>query len=141
MVHGTWLSPEGSEGLEVDGLQDVLRGVELQQQHDEDAVVRQLLEFCLSHIMILDQNAYYNAEHLQTTHAPGQIRMLLEAFFSHLCRIYNISTHLHVTFVCNMNLAKEFLLQFYVCLSQCFFSLHTPHKTAEESFPSGPSPC
>lgn len=31
--------PEGGERLEVDGLEDVLGSVELQQQHDEDAVV------------------------------------------------------------------------------------------------------
>ena len=52
--------PEGGEGLEVDGLQHVLGGIELEQQHDEDAVVRQLLELSLSHIMVLDQHSNHN---------------------------------------------------------------------------------
>lgn len=56
--------PEGSECLEVDGFQDMFRGVELQQQHDENAVIRQLLEFSLTNIVVLDQHANYNTEHL-----------------------------------------------------------------------------
>lgn len=56
--------PEGSEGLEVDGLQHMLRGIKLQQQHDKNAVVWQLLEICLPHIVVLDQHAYYNAQYL-----------------------------------------------------------------------------
>lgn len=56
--------PEGSECLEVDGFQDVFRGVELQQQHDENAVIRQLLEFSLTNIVVLDQHANDDTEHL-----------------------------------------------------------------------------
>lgn len=56
--------PEGCECLEVDGLQDVLRGIELQQQHDEDSVVRQLLKFRLTDIMVLNQHTNYNTQHL-----------------------------------------------------------------------------
>lgn len=68
MVKPVGVSPEGSECLEVDGLQHVLGGVELQQEHDEDAVVRQLLELRLPHVVILDQHAHHNAQHLQTQH-------------------------------------------------------------------------
>lgn len=57
--------PEGGERLEVDGLQDVFGGIELQQQHDEYAVVRQLLEICLTDIMVLNQDTDYNTEHLE----------------------------------------------------------------------------
>lgn len=56
--------PEGSKGLEVDGLQHMFRSVELQQQHDENAMVRQLLEIRLPHIMVLNQHAYYDAQYL-----------------------------------------------------------------------------
>lgn len=56
--------PESSEGLEVDRLQHVLRCIKLQQQHDENAVVRQLLEIGLPHIVVLDQNTHYNAQYL-----------------------------------------------------------------------------
>lgn len=42
----------------------MFRGVELQQQHDENAVIRQLLEFSLTNIVVLDQHANYNTEHL-----------------------------------------------------------------------------
>lgn len=66
--------PESSEGLEVDGLQHVLRRVKLQQQHDENAVVWQLLEICLSHIMVLNQHAHYNAQYLHAqTHTAISI--------------------------------------------------------------------
>lgn len=57
--------PEGSERLEVDGLQDMFGGIELQQQHDENAVVRQLLEFRLTDVVVLDQYPNYNTQHLQ----------------------------------------------------------------------------
>lgn len=66
--------PEGSESLEVDGLQHMLRCIKLQQQHDENAVVRQLLEIGLSHVMVLDQHAHYNAQYLRahTRHSVGR---------------------------------------------------------------------
>lgn len=57
--------PEGRKRLEVDGLQHVLGSVELQQQHDEDSVVRQLLELCLTDVVVLNQHADDNAQHLQ----------------------------------------------------------------------------
>ncbi len=63
--------PEGSECLEVDGLQDMFGGIELQQQHDENAVVWQLLEFCLTDIMILDQHPNYDTQHLEEQHKAG----------------------------------------------------------------------
>lgn len=58
-------SPEGCERLEVDGLQDVFGGVELQQQHDENAVVWQLLKFCLTDVVVLDQHPNYDTQHLE----------------------------------------------------------------------------
>lgn len=40
-------------------------GIELQQQHDENAVVWQLLEFCVPNVMVLDQHPNYDAQHLE----------------------------------------------------------------------------
>lgn len=57
--------PEGGKRLKVDGLQDMFRGVELQQQHNENAMVWQLLELCLTDIMVLDQHPNYNTQHLE----------------------------------------------------------------------------
>ena len=57
--------PEGGECLEVNGLQDMFGGIELQQQHDENAVVRQLLEFGLTDVMVLDQHPNYDTQHLE----------------------------------------------------------------------------
>lgn len=68
------VSPEGSECLEVDGLQDMFGGIKFQQQHDENAVVWQLLEFCLTDIMVLDQHPNYDTQHLE-----GQRRVQSEA--------------------------------------------------------------
>lgn len=59
------VSPERREGLEVDGLQDVLGSVELQQQHDEDPVVRQLLKLRLTHVVVLNQHADDDTQHLE----------------------------------------------------------------------------
>lgn len=42
----------------------MLRCIQLQQQHDEDAVVGQLLELCLPHIMVLDQHPDHDTQHL-----------------------------------------------------------------------------
>ena len=63
--------PEGSESLEVDGLQDVFGGIELQQQHDEDAMVGQLLELRLPYVMVLDQHSYHDTQHLETSIQPS----------------------------------------------------------------------
>lgn len=59
------VSPESCECLEVDGLQDVLRSIELQQQHDEDPMVRQLLKFRLTDVVVLNQHADYDTQHLK----------------------------------------------------------------------------
>lgn len=56
--------PEGSERLEVDGLQHMLWCIKLQQKHDEDSVVWKLLELSLPHIVILDQHTHHNAQNL-----------------------------------------------------------------------------
>ena len=58
-------SPESSEHLEVDGLKDMLRGVQLNEQHDEDPVVGHLLEFRLPHFMVLKEHSCYNSKNLQ----------------------------------------------------------------------------
>ena len=50
--------------LEVDGLQDTLGRVQLQQQHDEDAVVGQLLKLGLTDLVVLQQHACDDAEYL-----------------------------------------------------------------------------
>lgn len=42
----------------------MLGSVQLQKQHDENAVVGQLLEFSLADIMILDQNPNNDSQHL-----------------------------------------------------------------------------
>lgn len=57
--------PEGSEGLEVDGLQDMFGGVELQQQHDKNTMVRQLLEICVTDVMVLDQHPDNDPQNLE----------------------------------------------------------------------------
>lgn len=57
--------PEGSEGLEVDRFQHVLRGIQLQKQHDEDTVIRQLLELSVANVMILDEDADHDAQDLR----------------------------------------------------------------------------
>ena len=48
--------------MEVDCLQDLLRGVELQEEHDEDAMVGDLLEFCCSYVMVYQQHASNDAK-------------------------------------------------------------------------------
>lgn len=40
-------------------------GIELQQQHDENAVVWKLLEFCLTNIMVLDQDPNDDPQYLK----------------------------------------------------------------------------
>lgn len=65
--------PEGGERLEVDSLQDVLRSIQLQQQHDEDAVVGQLLELRLTDIVILDQHPNDDPQHLEEGWRPELI--------------------------------------------------------------------
>lgn len=39
-------------------------GIELQKQHYENAVVGELLEFCLTNIMVLNQHPNYNTQDL-----------------------------------------------------------------------------
>lgn len=63
--------PEGRKSLEVDGLQDMFGCIELQQQHDEDAMVGQLLELSLPHVMVLYQHSYHDTQHLKTTTRPS----------------------------------------------------------------------
>lgn len=50
----------------------MLGSVELQQQHDENAVVRQLLELCLPHVVVLNQHPDHDAQHLQEPEGRGQ---------------------------------------------------------------------
>ena len=58
-------SPEGSEHLEVDALKHMFRGIQLNEEHDEDAMVRQLLELCVTDLVVLEQDASHNPQHLQ----------------------------------------------------------------------------
>lgn len=51
--------------MEVDGLQDVLGCVELQEQHDEDPMVGQLLELRLPDVVVLNQHPDDDAQHLE----------------------------------------------------------------------------
>ena len=48
--------------MEVDCLQDRVWGVELEEEHDEDPVIGDLLEFGTSHIMVNEKNTSNNAE-------------------------------------------------------------------------------
>jgi len=56
---------ERGEHLEIDHFEHWLRGVELQEQNDENAVVGQLLEIIQVHLVVLQQDAGSNAQHLQ----------------------------------------------------------------------------
>ena len=58
-------SPESSEDLEVDGLENLLRCVEFDEEHDEDAVVRELLELCVANLMVLQQHPGHYAQYLR----------------------------------------------------------------------------
>jgi hypothetical protein len=49
--------------LEVDGLQNLIWSIQLQEQHDEDPGVRNLLESSGSHIMVDQENFSYNSKH------------------------------------------------------------------------------
>ena len=60
-------SPEGGEHLEVDALEHVLGRVQLDEEHDEDAMVRQLLELRVAHLVVLEEDTRHDAEHLQRT--------------------------------------------------------------------------
>lgn len=57
-------SPEGGEHLVVDALEHVFGRVQLDEEHDEDAVIRQLLELRVSHFVVLQQNPSHDAQHL-----------------------------------------------------------------------------
>jgi len=43
----------------------MFRGIQLNEEHDEDAMVRQLLELCVSDLVVLEQDTSHNAQHLQ----------------------------------------------------------------------------
>lgn len=51
--------------MEVDALQDVFRSIKLDKQHDEDPVIRQLLEFRVTDFVVLKQDARHDAQHLK----------------------------------------------------------------------------
>lgn len=55
---------ESREHLVVDGLEDGFGGAELKEQHDEDAVVGQLLEVGGAHLVVLQQDARHDAQYL-----------------------------------------------------------------------------
>lgn len=43
----------------------MFRCIQLQQQHNKDAMVWKLLKLTLPHFMILEQNPHYNTENLE----------------------------------------------------------------------------
>jgi len=45
--------PEWLQHFKVDGFKDLLGSVELNKEHDKDAMIRQLLEVGLPHVMVL----------------------------------------------------------------------------------------
>ena len=47
----------GGEHLKVDCLQDLIWSIEFQEEHDENAVVGNLLEISGSHVMIYQENS------------------------------------------------------------------------------------
>ena len=49
--------------MEVDCLQNLVGGVELQEEHDEDPVVWNLLELCGSHVMVDEKDSRNNTQH------------------------------------------------------------------------------
>lgn len=53
----------------------MLGRIELQEQHDEDAVVGQLLELGVPHIVVLDQHSHHDTQHLDQ---PGESQPLLQ---------------------------------------------------------------
>lgn len=57
-------SPEGSQHLVVDALKNRLWCIQLDKEHDEDAVVWQLLKLCVTHLMVLQQHSSNNSQHL-----------------------------------------------------------------------------
>lgn len=64
--------PESCECLEVDGFQHMLRSVQFQQQHDENAMVRKLLKLALPNIMVLQKYSHHNAKNLtRSRHFSG----------------------------------------------------------------------
>ena len=59
--------PESLKNLEVDCLQYWLGLVEFYQQYDEYSLVRQLLEFRVADLMVLEQNSSHGAKNLTST--------------------------------------------------------------------------
>lgn len=57
---------ERCKNLVVDGLKDWFGCVELQKQHDEDSMIRQLLELYEAIVMVLQQHSGNNTQHLFT---------------------------------------------------------------------------
>jgi len=55
---------ERCENLVVYGLKNWFRSVKLKEQHDEDTMIRQLLELCEAVVMILQQDSSHNTQHL-----------------------------------------------------------------------------
>ena len=51
------------QNLEVDCLKNLVGGVELQEEHDEDPVVGNLLELGGSHVMVDEKDSRNNTQH------------------------------------------------------------------------------
>ena len=57
--------PERLQYFKVDGFEDLLWSVELNEEHDEDTMIRQLLEVHVADVVVLQQNSSNNTQHLQ----------------------------------------------------------------------------
>lgn len=58
------LLPECGEDLSVDALQYILGYVQLNEKHDEDTMVWQLLELGITDLMVLQQHTRNNTQNL-----------------------------------------------------------------------------
>jgi len=47
------LIPERLKHFKVDGFKDLFRSIEFNEEHDEDTMIRQLLEVSVTHIVVL----------------------------------------------------------------------------------------
>ena len=54
----------GRQNLEIYRLQDLIRCVQFQEQHDENPVIRNLLEVRGSHVVIYEENPGNNSQNL-----------------------------------------------------------------------------
>lgn len=76
--------PESCEDLVIDVLQDVFRCIQLNEEHDENPVIRKLLKLCHSHNVILQQNPSHNSQDLSMGAQYTLFKHSTITFFSYL---------------------------------------------------------